>query len=116
MCLNNTWGTVCNDNWINDNGIVVCRQLGLAYVSSTRTSVFGEGIGRIWLGDVRCSGSETRLIDCRNDTFYCRHDEDVGVRCAGIIIVFLCKIEFFYMHLVQFLTLKGKLCMTNKSQ
>ena len=86
---------MCNDNWINDNGIIACRQLGLAYVSSTSTSTFGEGIGRIWLGNVRCSGSETRLIDCRNSTFYCRHDEDVGVRCAGNYC-YCAKLNFLY--------------------
>ena len=30
ICFNNQWGTVCDDFWSNDDGNVVCRQLGLS--------------------------------------------------------------------------------------
>lgn len=45
---------------------------------------FGGGSVKIWLGDVGCSGTETRLIDCsyRVNILYCDHTEDAGVRCA----------------------------------
>ena len=48
---------------------------------------FGAGTGAIYLDDVGCTGSETRLIDCsRSSTVYCYygHSEDAGVRCQGL--------------------------------
>ena len=44
-----------------------------------------DGSGRIWLDNVECTGSETRLVDCRANplgTHNCGHSEDAGVMCA----------------------------------
>ena len=51
----------------------------------TRLSAFfGSGIGPIFLDDVGCSGTESRLIDCPNSGIgmsNCGHRDDAGVIC-----------------------------------
>ena len=49
---------------------------------------FGQGTGRIFLRDVSCTGTESRLLSCdystpSNSFYSCRHYEDAGVRCPG---------------------------------
>lgn len=45
---------------------------------------FGAGTGPIWMDDVICSATETRLSDCQFGNWNnsdCTHQEDVGVIC-----------------------------------
>ena len=49
-------------------------------------SGFTNGVGQIWLDNVQCRGTETRLIDCPANALgshNCVHSEDAGVRCTG---------------------------------
>ena len=65
---------------------MVCRQLGLEGGINTEGAAFGEGTGRIWMDEVRCSGQETELINCRFQGWGqedCGHNEDAGVICVG---------------------------------
>jgi deleted-in-malignant-brain-tumors protein 1 len=67
---------------------VACRQLGFSTTGAVALSGFmvPDGTGQIWLDDIRCRGTETRLIDCparplaQNN---CGHGEDAGVRCSA---------------------------------
>ena len=47
---------------------------------------FGQGSGAILLDDLRCNGTETRLIDCPSDGIgnsdnCAGHADDAGVAC-----------------------------------
>ena len=86
VCMGNSWGTVCDDLWGNDEATVVCRQLGFSsFGAIARTQAFfGAGTGQILLDNVQCGGSEDRLIDCTYITMHnCNHGEDAGVTCAA---------------------------------
>ncbi|XP_072041418.1 uncharacterized protein [Amphiura filiformis] len=81
-----TWGTVCDDLWDDNDAFVVCRQLGLPSggAQAISSSQFGQGTGPVWVDDVSCSGSENRLDECRHNGWginNCDHQEDAGVIC-----------------------------------
>ena len=83
---NSEWGTVCDDSWGSSDATVACRQMGFVSVSDSYSSRFGSGASSqsIWLDDVACSGSESRLIDCDHAGIgrdNCGHSEDVGIVC-----------------------------------
>ena len=86
VCVNNTWGTVCDDSWDTADAQVVCRQLGYPTKSTVafKNAYFGQGNGFIYMDDVRCYGTESSLFSC---VYYsnldCHHYEDAGVRCGG---------------------------------
>lgn len=83
--INGEWGTVCDDSFDSNDASVVCRQLGLSRdFAQVVTNTFGPGTGTIWLDDVDCTGTETRLDQCPMKalgTSDCVHSEDVAVKC-----------------------------------
>ena len=118
ICMNNVWGTVCDDSWGSADATVVCRELGYSAQGEDIYSIlctaewcfskvlihvptdsvafssahFGRGVGPIFLDDVGCSGSEINLINCSHSSSvscYSGHSQDAGVRCQGCLYIMM---------------------------
>ena len=113
VCINDLWGTVCDDGWDSIDASVVCKQLGFAYTGSEckytccfnvgqtfslsgfiyvtggtpySNAYFGAGTGPIYLDDVACTSSVSQLLECPSRpilTHNCFHSADAGVGCEG---------------------------------
>ncbi|XP_025103064.1 deleted in malignant brain tumors 1 protein-like isoform X2 [Pomacea canaliculata] len=81
-----TWNTVCDYGFGQEEALVACRMLG--FNSTTAVAVgsakYGAGSGPILFSDLQCVGNETSLAQCQHSGLYldyCEHWEDVGVMC-----------------------------------
>ena len=109
VCINDQWGTVCDDFWDNTDATVVCNQLGYAgstfmtcgnvgNVSNTiylhaggyahSNAYFGTGSGPVFLSNVQCNSNSSQLLHCFSQPILyhnCIHSEDAGVSCNGML-------------------------------
>ena len=100
MLFGGVWGTVCDlYSWDQQEADVVCRQLGYdGALAVLRGTPFGRGRGIQWMIDIKCTGNESSLLDCRQATQlrYCNHYDDASVICTqpGNVIAFTYKFFF----------------------
>ncbi|XP_060570455.1 uncharacterized protein LOC132728801 [Ruditapes philippinarum] len=79
-------GTVCDDDWDNNDATVVCKTFGYRYGKAVTEGAYGEGTGAIWLDDVQCTGLEESVLNCEKSNWGvtdCSHAEDAGVICTN---------------------------------
>ncbi|CAG2240873.1 Antigen WC1.1,Scavenger receptor cysteine-rich domain superfamily protein,Neurotrypsin,Scavenger receptor cysteine-rich type 1 protein M160,Scavenger receptor cysteine-rich type 1 protein M130,Deleted in malignant brain tumors 1 protein [Mytilus edulis] len=84
--INGTWGTICDDEFGDEEASVICGMLGYNETGSVPyiRAYFGEGYGSIVLDDLNCIGTETDIFDCQSGGLFqhnCAHSEDAGVVC-----------------------------------
>ena len=87
------WVAVCDSYSIYKVGslavaTVVCHQLGYPRaVGAPISATFGAGSGPSWYYNVRCTGTEMNLTECRKSISFlgsaCPHSQDVGVVCSS---------------------------------
>ena len=94
---------MCDDEWSLQDADVACRQLGFQGARRAYGSAyFGAGEGPIWLDNLQCNTSESRLEDCPNKGWMindCTHNQDAGVECitTGILLPYnvVCMLMIF---------------------
>ena len=62
----------------------MCLYTNLSGATRLTGSSVVDGTGQIILDELRCTGRESRLVDCPHNGFLrhnCVHSEDAGVRC-----------------------------------
>jgi hypothetical protein len=80
------WGSVCSRNFEDITGSQVCHMLGF-HRGGKVTPNYGGGSNMVWLLNVKCSGQEGDIGDCKHAPWGdndCTHGEDVGVCCWGV--------------------------------
>ncbi|KAH3863712.1 hypothetical protein DPMN_026702 [Dreissena polymorpha] len=73
MVVNNQQGTICDDQWDDNDAAVVCRMLGYKKGTAKVNGHFGSGSSKlsILLDDVDCVGTEASILDCRHSGTGC---------------------------------------------
>ena len=81
---NNEWGGVCNDDFGAEETAVAVRQLGFADGALVDIRLPGPASGKIWLDDVSCTGSESRLDRCESSPVVHNCFVDLELPCTHI--------------------------------
>ncbi|XP_030053424.1 deleted in malignant brain tumors 1 protein isoform X2 [Microcaecilia unicolor] len=78
------WTTVCGRTWDFHDATVACKELGCGNAVSLGSGDYGHNAGNIWLLDVNCRGTESRLSDCETTTVdkqSCSYVGKDGIMC-----------------------------------
>ena len=87
ILYNGEWGTVCSDEFDENDAAVVCHQAGYGPPLRYWIDPSHRRHGRIWLDDLQCEGTEDTLFECQSNTWgdtNCDHTQDVFVQCVGM--------------------------------
>lgn len=87
VLYSNEWGTICDIGFGYKSGNVLCRSLGYGTCRTIVTRAgYGRGIGKVWMSESTCNGTERWLHDCEHlpwgEAPRCGgHAGDIGIEC-----------------------------------
>ncbi|XP_032363490.1 scavenger receptor cysteine-rich type 1 protein M130 [Etheostoma spectabile] len=78
-----TWSSVCEQDFDQQDAEVVCRELGCGAPSVLQGALYGELEAPTWTKEFQCGGHESALLDCRSsDRNTCSSGTAVGLTCS----------------------------------
>jgi hypothetical protein len=89
---NGQWGTICDDEFGDNEAKLVCRQLGYSNYANFDhiPNLEGNETQPIWMDYITCGDSPVCLNDCQQcpSTEYhdCHHLEDVTIECSNDLL------------------------------
>ncbi|XP_060561518.1 scavenger receptor cysteine-rich type 1 protein M130-like [Ruditapes philippinarum] len=84
--INDGWGTVCSRYIGSYDADTLCKSMDLKLTSYfSYSSVYGQGTGAIYIGDMGCSATKTHVNQCSfvpPRRRYCSHSRDMSLVCT----------------------------------
>ncbi|KAL4005186.1 hypothetical protein ACER0C_004899 [Sarotherodon galilaeus] len=83
---NQSWSSVCEADFDQQEAEVVCRELGCGPPSVLQGALYGEVEAPVWSKEFQCGGHESALLDCRSSGSArnsCSPGKAVGLTCSG---------------------------------
>ncbi|XP_037630441.1 LOW QUALITY PROTEIN: scavenger receptor cysteine-rich type 1 protein M160-like [Sebastes umbrosus] len=89
---NQSWSSVCEDDFDLQDAEVVCRELGCGAHSVLQGALYGDVEAPVWTKEFQCGGHESALLDCDSsdsDRNTCSPGKAVGLICSGRISILM---------------------------
>ncbi|KAM9376162.1 scavenger receptor cysteine-rich type 1 protein M130-like [Pholidichthys leucotaenia] len=82
---NQSWSSVCEADFDQQDAEVVCRELGCGPPSVLQGGLYGDVEAPMWSKEFQCGGHESALLDCRSSGSgrnSCSPGKAVGLTCS----------------------------------
>uniref|UniRef100_G3PJF6 SRCR domain-containing protein n=1 Tax=Gasterosteus aculeatus aculeatus TaxID=481459 RepID=G3PJF6_GASAC len=80
---NQSWSSVCDKDFDQQDAEVVCRELGCGAPSFLQGALYGDGKTPMWTKEFRCGGNESALLGCGSSAgSTCSPGNAVGLTCS----------------------------------
>ncbi|XP_005748465.1 CD5 antigen-like [Pundamilia nyererei] len=86
---NQSWSSVCEADFDQQDAEVVCRELGCGPPSVLQGALYEEVEAPAWSKEFQCGGHESALLDCRSSGSArnsCSPGKAVGLTCSDLLV------------------------------